>query len=200
MKASVFTQYGPPEVLHLSEVDKPVPQANEILIRVAATSVQYGDAMVRNMGNLTLADFNMPALLWLPSRLYFGYSKPKNTILGAELSGVVEAVGTDVTKFAVGDELFAYRGQQMGSYGEYLCMPEDGTVAPKPSNLSFAEAAVIPYGAIMATSLLKKADIQPGQTVMINGASGGIGSAALQVAKNHYGAEDRFFRFPEPKI
>ena len=189
MKAMVYTQYGPPEVLRLTEVDKPAPKDNEILIKVAATSVQYGDAMVRNMGNLTLADFNMPALLWLPSRLYFGFRKPKKTILGAELSGVVDAVGKDVTRFATGDEVFAYRGQLMGSYCEYLCMPEDGTVATKPANLSFSEAAVIPYGAIMATSLLKKANIEPGQKVLINGASGGIGSAALQVAKNHYGAE-----------
>ena len=188
MKAIVFTEYGPPDVLHLKEIPKPTPQENEILVRVYATPVNYGDLTARNFANLTTKQFNMPALLFFPARLAFGWNKPKTNILGSELAGEVEAVGAAVTKFRPGDQVFAYVGMKMGAYAEYLCLPETGTVALKPANLSYAEAATLPYGAIMASSLLRKVDLQPGHKVLINGASGGIGSMAVQLAK-HLGAE-----------
>lgn len=188
MKAIVYTAYGSPDVLHLKEVEKPTPKEDEIRIKVFATPVNYGDITARNFANIPAREFNMPTPLWLPSRLAFGWNKPKNSILGSELAGEVEAVGKAVTKFKKGDQVFAYIGMKMGANAEYLCMPEDGTVGLKPDNMSFEEAAAVPYGGIMALSLLRKANIQPGQKVLINGASGGIGSIAVQLAKS-YGAE-----------
>lgn len=185
MKAIVFTEYGPPDVLHLQEIPKPAPKENEILVRVYATPVNYGDLTARNFA---ASQFNMPALFYLPARMAFGWNKPKTTILGSELAGQVEAVGKAVTKFKPGDQVFAYVGMRMGANAEYLCIPETGTVALKPANLSYTEAATLPYGAIMASSLLRKTNLQPGQKVLINGASGGIGSMAVQLAK-HLGAE-----------
>lgn len=188
MKAMVFTQYGGPEVLHLEEVAKPAPKENEILVRVHATPVNYGDLTARNFANLTSSQFNMPALLFLPARLSFGWNTPKTHILGSELAGEVEAVGAAVTKFKPGDRVFAYVGMKMGANAEYICLPETGAVALKPANLSYEEAATLPYGTIMAMGILKKGNIRPGQKVLINGASGGIGAMAVQLAK-HYGAE-----------
>lgn len=188
MKAVVYTEYGSPDVLHVTDVDKPVPKANEILIKVHASSVNFGDLLARNMRDLTPSKFTMPAPLWLPTRFVFGFRKPKINILGAEFSGVVESIGNDVKQFKVGDQVFGYRGAKMGSNAEYLCVAEDSSVAVKPSNLSHEEAAGVPYGAIMAIPILKKANIQAGQNVLINGASGAIGSYAVQLAK-HYGAE-----------
>lgn len=185
MKAVVFTEYGAPDVLHLKDIPKPSPKENEILVRVYATPVNYGDLTARNFAS---SQFNMPAPLYLPSRLSFGWNKPKTNILGNELAGQVEAVGQAVTKFQPGDQVFAYVGMKMGANAEYLCLPETGTVALKPANLTYAEAATLPYGAIMASSLLNKVNLQPGQKVLINGASGGIGSMAVQLAK-HRGAE-----------
>ncbi len=130
----------------------------------------------------------MPLFLWYPSLLYFGLKKPRVNILGSEFAGEIEKVGKEVSKFKKGDPVFGYRGQKMGTYAEYLCMPENGSVAIKPANMSYEEAAVIPYGGLMAFSLLQKANIQNGQKVLINGASGGMGSIAVQLAK-HYGAE-----------
>jgi len=130
----------------------------------------------------------MPFFFWLPARLAFGLNKPRNHILGSEFAGEVEAIGSAVTRFKQGDQIFGYVGQSMGAYAKYVCMPEDGAVTIKPINLTYEEAVVISYGAIMALSLLRKANIQPGQKVLINGASGGIGSAAVQLAK-HFGAE-----------
>ena len=188
MKAIVFTEYGTPDVLKIKEVAKPTPKENEILVRVHATPINYGDLIARNFGNLTPREFNMPAPLYLPSRMAFGWNKPKVNILGSELAGEVEAVGRDVTKFKAGDAVFAYLGMNMGANAEYVCIPEAGSVALKPSNLSYEEASTLPYGAIMATSLLAKGNIQRGQKVLINGASGGIGSMAVQLAK-HFGAD-----------
>ncbi|MBN2003671.1 MAG: NAD(P)-dependent alcohol dehydrogenase [Anaerolineae bacterium] len=188
MKAIVFTEYGPPDVLHLKDIPKPIPKENEILVRVYATPVNYGDLTARNFANLTTKQFNMPAPLFFPARMAFGWNKPKTNVLGSELAGQVAAVGAAVTKFKPGDQVFAYVGMKMGAYAEYLCIPETGMVALKPANLTYTEAATLPYGAIMASSLLRKVDLQPGQKVLINGASGGIGSMAVQLAK-HLGAE-----------
>lgn len=188
MKAIVYTQYGSPDVLQLKEIEKPKPKDNEILVRIYAASVNYGDITARNFRNISPRQFNMPFPFWLLGRIAFGLNKPKNSILGSEFAGEIEAVGKDVTQFKQGDQVFGYRGQSMGSDAEYLCVPEDGVVALKPANMSYEEAAVVPYGAITALNLLRKVKIQRGQKVLINGASGGIGSAAVQLAK-YYGAE-----------
>lgn len=188
MKAIVYAEYGPPEVLHLKELEKPSPKDNEILIRTHAASVNYGDLTARNFKNIGSRQFNMPGFLLFPAKIAFGLRKPKRQILGSELSGVVDAVGKNVTKFKPGDEVFAYRGMDMGAYAEYLCMPENRAVAHKPAGLSHAETASLPYGGIMALGLLRSANIQPEQKVLIVGASGGIGSMAVQLAK-YYGAE-----------
>jgi len=186
MKAIIFTEYGFPDVLHLAEIPKPTPKDNEILVRVRATPVNYGDLTARDFAH---SQFNMPAPLYLPARMVFGWNKPKTQILGSELAGDVEAVGQSVTKFKPGDAVFAYVGMNMGANAEYICLPETGMVALKPANLDYAEAATLPYGAIMAASLLKKAKLQPGQKILVNGASGGIGAMAVQLAKHHYGAK-----------
>ncbi|MBN2089288.1 NAD(P)-dependent alcohol dehydrogenase [candidate division KSB1 bacterium] len=188
MRAMIVTKYGSPEVLQLSGVAKPVPKDTEILVRIQATSVGYGDIVARNFKAIAPRKFNMPLLFWLFAKIYFGFSKPKIKILGSEFAGEIESVGKHVTLFKPGDQVFGYLGQGMGAYAEYRCMPENGCVTIKPANLTFEEAAVVPYGAIMALNLLRKAKIQPGQNVLINGASGGIGSAAVQIAK-HFGAE-----------
>jgi NADPH:quinone reductase-like Zn-dependent oxidoreductase len=184
MKAIVFTDYGSPDVLQLKEVAKPTPKENEILVRVHATPVNYGDLTARDFAH---SQFNMPAPLYLPARLAFGWNKPKINILGSELAGDVEAVGKSVTKFRPGDAVFAYVGMKMGANAEYICLPESGTIAIKPVNMGYAEAATLPYGAIMAVSLLHKVKLKPGQKILINGASGGIGAMAVQLAK-FYGA------------
>ncbi len=189
MKAIVYTKYGPPEVLQLKEVAKPTPKGNEILIRIFATPVNFGDVVVRNFKSISPRKFNMPFIFWLIGKIVLGLRKPRTTILGAELAGEIESVGKNVTLFNEGDQVFGYVGQSMGAYAEYICMPEDGCVAIKPANMTYEEAAAVPYGAIMALSLLRKANIQPGQRILINGASGGIGSAAVQIAKSHFGAE-----------
>lgn len=190
MKAIVYTKYGPPDVLQLTEVEKPAPIDNEILIKIYATSVtQAGDIQVRNMRIISPRKFTMPMPMWLPVRIYFGFLRPRKSILGAELAGEIESVGKDVKLFREGDQVFGYRSMSMGANAEYLCMPEDGCVAIKPTNMTYEEAAVVPYGAMMAMSLLRKANIQSGQKVLVNGASGGIGSAAVQLIKSHFGAE-----------
>ena len=141
MKAIVYTEYGAPDVLHLAEVETPAPQGSEILIRVSAASVGFGDLMARNFGNISAGAFNMPAILYFPARVAFGWRKPKKPILGSEFAGTVAAVGAAVTRFKPGDAVFGYRGPNMGAYAEYLSMPEDGIVALKPVNLSDAQAA-----------------------------------------------------------
>jgi NADPH:quinone reductase-like Zn-dependent oxidoreductase len=188
MKAVVFTEYGPPDVLRLEEIAKPAPEADQVLVKVFATTVNYGDLVARKLGHLASREFNMPAFLLLPSRMALGWNKPRHNILGSELAGQVEAVGGRVTKFKPGDQVFAYTGMGMGANAEYIRLPETGTIALKPANMSYEEAATLPYGAVMAVSLLKRADVQPGQSVLINGASGGIGAMAVQLAKSD-GAE-----------
>jgi NADPH:quinone reductase-like Zn-dependent oxidoreductase len=188
MKAVVYTEYGTPDVLQIKEVEKPVPSDKEILVRVHAATVNIGDLWARNFKEMTPSRFSMPLPLWLPSKMYFGFTKPRVHILGSEFAGEVQEAGKDVKRFKPGDQVFGYRGQSMGAYAEYLCIPEDGLVAIKPASMTYEEAAAVPYGALTALSLLQKANIQPGQKVLINGASGNIGSAAVQLAK-YFGAE-----------
>ena len=183
MKAIVYTEYGSPDVLQLVDVKKPSPKDNEILIRIRAVSVNYGDTLARNFRGVSPRKFNMPFLFWLPARMVFGFNKPKIKTLGSELAGEIESIGKDVTLFKKGDQVFGYRAQNMGANAEYICMPENGLVAIKPVNMTYAEAATVPYGALTALNLLRKVNIQPGQKILINGASGGIGSAAIQLAK-----------------
>lgn len=191
MKAILYTKYGSPDVLHLGEVDTPKPKDNEIMIKIHATPVNFGDITVRNIKEkMTLRKFWMPTPFWLLTRLEFGFNKPKRskTVLGSDLAGEVTVTGKDVTRFKAGDRVFAYRSSLMGGNAEYICVPENSIVAHMPSNMSFAEAATIPYGTMTALNLLRKANIQKGQKILINGASGSIGSAATQLAK-YYGAE-----------
>jgi NADPH:quinone reductase-like Zn-dependent oxidoreductase len=188
MKAVVYSEYGSPDVLKLKDIEKPVPETNEILVKIHASQVNYGDLTARNFRNISSRDFNMPLPLWLPARMAFGFLKPRINILGSEFSGVIEAIGKDVKRFTKGDPVYGYRGMSMGANAEYLCISENSIVAHKPSNMSHEEASTIPYGAIMALNLLRKVNIQKGDKVLINGASGGIGSLAVQLAR-YYGAE-----------
>jgi NADPH:quinone reductase-like Zn-dependent oxidoreductase len=189
MKAIVYTEYGDPHVLRLTEVEKPYPKDNEVLIKVHAVSVNFGDIIARNFKNVSPREFNMPFLFWILARFSFGLNKPKKTILGNSFAGEVEMIGKAVKLFKEGDAVFACTKEKMGAYAEYLCMPENGILSLKPSNMTYEEASAIPYGASMALNLLKKANIQKGRRVLIIGASGGIGSAAIQLAKHYYGAE-----------
>jgi len=180
MKAMVCTKYGKPDVLQLEEVEKPIPKENEILIKIYATTVTSGDCRVRS--------FNSPLLLWLPMRIVLGLRKPRKSILGVELAGEVEDVGKNVTRFKKGDQLFAMTGMKFGGYAEYICLPEKGTIAVKPENVTYEEAASISFGGTTALHFFRKGNIQAGQKVLIYGASGAVGTAAVQLA-NYYGAE-----------
>lgn len=181
MKAIVATQFGPAEVLTLQEVEKPAPKDNELLIRVLATTVNAGDIRMRS--------FTVPPMFWLPARLTLGFTKPKNPIYGMELAGVVEAVGKDVKRFKPGDAVFApTMAHKFGAHAEYKCLPEDAAIAGKPQNLSFEEAATLAIGANTALYYLKAAGLRPGQKALIYGASGNVGTFAVQLAR-HFGAE-----------
>lgn len=188
MKAITLTEFGAPDVLKLTEIEKPIPADNEILIRVYANHLNFGDMVARKFNQLSSDEFHMPSPLLFVSKFVFGFSKPKVNILGSEFSGVVETVGNDVTRFKVGEDVFGYRGPVMGANAEYLAVAEDSMVTLMPSNMTYEEASTTPYGALTALTLLRKVDIQPRQKVLINGASGAIGSHALQLAK-YYGAE-----------
>lgn len=175
MRAIKFTNYGAPEVLQLKEVHKPIPKDNEILVRIFATAVNSADVRLRKADPWAV-------------RLFLGLTKPKINILGGVLSGKIEAIGRNVTKFKVGDQVFGATGMSFGAYAEYKCLPEDGILSIKPDNISHEQAATIPFGATTALHFLRKANIKAGQKVLIYGASGAVGTAAVQLGK-YYGAE-----------
>ena len=189
MKAIVYMEYGEPGVLHQEEVEKPYPGSNEVLIRVHAVSVNYGDIIARNFKNISPGEFNMPGIFRILARLAFGLSRPRKKILGNTFAGEVEMAGNEVKQFKAGEQVFGYTGEQMGTYAEYICLKENGILALKPSNLTYEEASAVPYGSLMALGLFRKVKIQKGQSVLIIGAAGGIGSAAVQLARYYFGAE-----------
>lgn len=176
MKAAVFKRYGAPEVLQITEIEKPVPGKNEVLVKIYASSVTAEDPKMRG--------FNHPPLLKLPVGLMFGFRKPKKTVLGIEFSGIIEAVGHEVKNYKPGDHVFGYSGLSFGTYAEYKCIPENGLMHFKPKNFSFEQSAAIVNGPLTAlTFLKKKGKIKKGDRVLIYGASGSVGTAAVQLAK-----------------
>jgi NADPH:quinone reductase-like Zn-dependent oxidoreductase len=175
MKAAVHTRYGPPDVVRISELDKPAATDNEVLVKVHATTVNRTDSGLR-------------AAKPFINRFFTGLRRPRVTVLGNEFAGAVEAVGSSVTSFQVGDRVFGYNGTRFGAHAEYLAMPEDGSLATMPVKVTYEEAAASTEGSHYALSLIRKAKIRNGQDVLVNGATGAIGSAAVQLLK-HLGAK-----------
>ena len=176
MKAIVYTKYGSPNVLQLKEVDKPVPKDTEVLIKVHAVAATKADCELRS--------FNFPVKwFWLPLRIVMGILKPKRQVLGGYFAGEVVLTGSGVSKFTKGDLVFGTTKLRMGAYGEYICLPDSYTIVPKPYNMSFEEAAAVPLGGLNALHFLRKANIQDGEKVLINGAGGSIGTFGVQIAK-----------------
>jgi NADPH:quinone reductase-like Zn-dependent oxidoreductase len=180
MKVVTRRRYGGPEVLAFEEASKPTPKSKEVLIRIRATTVTSGDCRVRAL--------NVPYGFALLSRLVFGIIRPRQTVLGSELAGVIEAIGGEVSQFRVGDRVFAFSGIKMGCYAEYKCIAEDGTLVKIPANLSYEEVAALSFGGTTALDFFRRADLRAGEHVLINAASGAVGTAAIQIAK-HYGAK-----------
>ncbi len=182
MKAVVYTRYGPPEVLRLTDIPKPTPRDDEVLVKVRATTVTIGDCRMRS--------FTVPPEQWLFARLFLGVFRPRRKILGMELSGDVEEVGKNVTHFKPGDAVFASTMEvNFGGYSEYKCFPETGVLAIKPSKLDYIEAAAAWGGAVTALRCLQNANLKPGQSILIYGASGAVGTSAVQLARNLFSAE-----------
>jgi NADPH:quinone reductase-like Zn-dependent oxidoreductase len=181
MKAYTCEKHGPPEVLQLKEVEKPAPKENEVLIKVHATTVNAADCNVRGLSYI-------PTGLGFVAKIMLGSKKPKISVIGSVLAGEVEAIGNKVTSFKIGDQVYG-SGPGLGAYAEYACRPEKGALALKPGNISFEEAATVPYGALTALYFLRDvAGVSTGQKVLVNGASGGVGVYAIQLAR-HFGAE-----------
>jgi len=184
MKAIVYSRYGPPEVLRLTEIAKPVPRDHEVLLKVRATTVTIGDTIMRS--------FKLPVSGWqkLMARFFLGIRHPKRPILGMELAGDVEAIGKAVTRFKIGDAVMASTlGVNFGGYAEYKCFPQDGVLVIKPANLTYEEAAAAVGAGMTTLRCLRKANIRRGQKVLIYGASGAVGTNAVQLAKHHFEAE-----------
>jgi NADPH:quinone reductase-like Zn-dependent oxidoreductase len=179
MKAIVATKYGPPEVLELRDMPKPTPKDDDVLVRVHATTVTAGDTRVRS--------FSVPPSMWLPARLTLGLRRPKKAIPGMVLAGEVEATGREVKRFKKGDQVYAYDITRLNAYAEFACVPETSALACKPSTVTYEEAAAIPFGGITALYFLRRGNIQRGQRVLIYGASGSVGTFAVQLAR-HFGA------------
>jgi NADPH:quinone reductase-like Zn-dependent oxidoreductase len=178
MRAIVCTDYGPPDVLQLKDVAKPVPRDNEVLVRIRATTVSAADCELRR--------FDFPLWIWVPIRLWFGIRKPRHSVLGHDLAGDVESVGRDVGSLRKGDRVFAATDIGLGAYADYICLrenPQTGAIATMPANLSYEEAAAIPYGGGEALQFLRKGNVQSGQRVLVNGAGGSFGTFAVQLAK-----------------
>ncbi|MDZ4681969.1 MAG: NAD(P)-dependent alcohol dehydrogenase [Saprospiraceae bacterium] len=175
MKAAVCTQYGAPEVIQITELAKPEPKENEIRVKIHATAVNSADCRLRKADPFAV-------------RFFFGLFKPKNPVLGGVLSGIIEAVGKNVTQFQVGDAVFGSTQMHLSTHAEYICLPETGALAIKPENIHHEEAAALPFGGMTALHFFRKANVQPGQKVLIYGASGAVGTAAVQIAK-YFGAE-----------
>jgi len=182
MKAIVYAEYGSPEVLRLIDIPKPTPREREALVKIHATTVTIGDCRMRS--------FTVPPEQWLFARLYLGVFKPRRPILGMELSGEIEAIGKEVTRVKLGDPVFASTfDADWGGYAEYKCFPENSTLAPKPSNLDYGESAAAVGGGGTALRCLKQANLQRGQEILIYGASGAVGTNAVQLAHNLFCAE-----------
>lgn len=181
MRAAVCTRYGPPDVLEIQNVEKPAPKGREVLIKIHATSVNSSDLFVRN------AVRSAPLAIQIMMRLVVGITKPRNPILGLVLAGEIEASGRKVKRFRLGERVYAFTKFHFGSYAQYTVLPEDSTLASAPSNLTYEEAAAIPYGGLLALRYLRKGNIRRGQHALIYGASGAVGTAAIQLAK-HFGA------------
>ena len=192
MKAIICTKYGPPEVLQLQEVEKPTPKNNEVLIKIQATAVTASDCIIRGFNLPGKPRFPQKQIMELMMGFYIGFSKPRNPIIGLVLSGTIESVGKDVKQFKKDDHVYGFTGYSMGAYAEYKCMREkestQGCLAIKPGNISHEEAVAVTYGGILSMHFIKKMNIKSGQKVLIYGASGAIGTIAIQLAK-YFGAE-----------